>query len=145
MFRWFIIALAALAIAACGGGSESGGGSDPLTLEEYADACADYYDPELYTEGDITWGEYRSKLTPPLEEFKGLNPPAEMRQYHQAIVALGQAVYDFAGVLNQDEILSTSLLGSAPSVVASASIVAEIEQGLPQDIDNLLLEHGCGS
>ena len=60
-------------------------------------------------------------------------------------MALGQAVYDFAGVLNQDEILSTSLLGSAPSVVASASIVAEIEQGLPQDIDNLLLEHGCGS
>ena len=76
MFRWFIIALAALAIAACGGGSESGGGSDPLTLEEYADACADYYDPELYTEGDITWGEYRSKLTPPWKSSRvSTHPP----------------------------------------------------------------------
>ena len=83
---WVPIVLALL-VSACGGGGE------PLTIEEYAAATCD---SDAEDEEDLTWGQSISLFKPLLKEMNRIKPPSELRDYHQANLAIVQAVIEFA-------------------------------------------------
>ena len=64
------------------------GESRPLTLEEYGDFCTKIdemrFDDGIKVGESWTWGRLSGAMSRVVDEYKSVNPPPELRDYHEA-------------------------------------------------------------
>ena len=131
---WALSALVLL-VSACGGGSPA----VAMTVEEYAAAtCSDAEDEE-----DLTWGQSISLFKPLLKEMDRIKPPSELRDYHQANLAIAQAIIEFAEKQDKDDIVNPYLFLTEQPIFLLGMTLSSLENELPDSIRQVLIEHGC--
>ncbi len=125
---WIPIVLALL-VSACGGGD--GGGGEPLTIEEYAAATCD---SDAEDEEDLTWGQSISLFKSLLKEMNRIKPPSELRDYHQANLAIVQVVIEFAEKQDKDDIVNPYLFLTEQPIFLLGMTLSSLENELPDSI-----------
>ena len=112
-----------------------------MTVAEYAATMCESADESQFE--NITWGEYRDILREVMDRIDDVQPPAELKDYHQANLALGQAVDAF--VMNQDQgaELNNLAFTEDASVLMLEITLGEIQRNMSGATRALLLEYGC--
>ena len=130
-----LAAVLLLLAAACGS-------SGALTLDEYIAWCvANAENNDLSNRGSITWGEAADILDRGLNDARAINPPEEVRQYHEGRIT---ALQTFTAAAQQEESEEPfnlfTLLGAGLLVVG---IFEETERSLSPSTRAALEEGGC--
>lgn len=118
------------------------GGDDALTLDEYVEWCeAAQSDIDLFEQDQATWGEVADSLESWIDEVGSINPPEEVRRYHEGSLSAIQAYVAVAQQEEREEIFNPfALLGAALLV---RGIIEEAEESLSPDTRAALEESGC--
>lgn len=113
-----------------------------LTLDEYIAWCvANAENNNLTDSGAITWGEATDILERGLNDARSINPPEEVRQYHDGRTAGLQALTAAAQQEESGEPFNLfTLLGAGLFLVG---IIEEAEQSLSPSTRTALEEGGC--
>ena len=123
--------LLAIATASCS--------DDTLSLAEYVALC----DREVESDDEtwVTFGEYANYIEEVYDEYRQIEPPAEVRQFHRAsVIAIGELL-SFARSQGEDEPYNAWAL-FAPAMAAAAQIEAA-QDGLNPETRQLLIDSGC--
>ena len=122
-------------VAACGG-------TTALTLDEYIEWCEmPRANDDLSDLDSATWGEATAVFEHWLNEATTLNPPDEVREYHNGSIAAFQALVAVAREEDQDAAYgSFALLGV---LLLVRGIVEEAEQSLSANTRAALEAGGC--
>lgn len=109
--------------AACGGGTAA------LTLDEYAEWCGmGLVNDDLPDLDSTTWDEATAVLERLLGEATAINPPDEVREYHDGLIAAIQALVAVAREEDQDAAYSPFALFGVLLIVGG--IFEEAERSL---------------
>ena len=113
-----------------------------LTLDEYIAWCvANAENNDLSDRGSITWGEAADILERGLNDARAINPPEEVRQYHDSRIAALQTLAAAAQQEESEEPFNLfTLLGAGLLVVG---IFEEAERSLSPNTRAALEEGGC--
>ena len=138
-----VLALALPAILmACGGGDSPDAGvsrdaTAPRTVEGYAQlVCAET------AQTTRTWGEQVSGLEELLETLEGINPPGELREYHNVTIEVGRIFLAFAKDMpSSGEVDPGALLAQLGTGVMKR--VDAAREGLSQETRSILDSAGC--
>lgn len=116
--------------------------NDPIA--EYAQlACAG--DLEDDSPDDATWGDAVERMEEVIDVLEGITPPAELRDYHNASVALSKRVLDFAKDKPEDELLNQFEMLGTPEFMVLAMTVGSLQDELPDDVRDEFVQAGCSS
>ena len=122
-------------VSACSGASSP----DPaMTVEEYAAATSSLANSE---EGEMTWGQFIAASAPVLKEMEMINPPDEVREYHQAWVAIMQAVIAAGKKQDQKAFMNPYLFLSEGPVLLLGMQLNNLEEEMPDDARQVMIKH----
>ncbi len=131
-------------LMACGGGDSPDADGEraataPRTVEEYAQlVCAET------AESTKTWGEQVSGLEELLETLESINPPGELREYHNVTIDVGRTYLAFAKDMPRDgEVDPAALLAQLGTGVMQR--VEAAREGLSQETKSILDSAGCAT
>ena len=130
-------------LMACVGDSPDADGeraaATPRTVEGYARlVCAET------AQSTRTWGEQVSGLEELLETLEGINPPGELREYHNVTIDVGRIYLRFAkGMPRDGEVDPGALLAQLGTDVMQR--VDAAREGLSQETKSILDSAGCAT
>ena len=131
-----MVVLATLA-SACNSASSP----DPaMTVEEYAAATCSLTNSE---EGEMTWGQFIAASAPVLKEMGRIDPPDEVREYHQVVVAILQAAIAAGEKQDQKAFMNPYLFLSEGPVLLLGMQLNNLEEQMPDDARQVMIKHGC--
>ena len=109
----------------------------PVTLEGYiAFQCAER------TEHDY-WRDFTEKLAPHIEARRSIRPPDDLLAYHDALIALFEAMVEVARHQDPDAYLDFSVLEANPRYMAARDAHDEEHEALSGKISIALKEADC--
>ncbi len=132
-----VLALALPAVLMACGGGVSRDATAPRTVEGYAQlVCAET------AQSIRTWGEQVSGLEELLETLEGINPPGELREYHNVTIDVGRIYLAFAKDMpSSGEVDPGALLAQLGTGVMQR--VDAAREGLSQETRSILDSAGC--
>ena len=122
-----LLALTLILTLACSGG-------DSLTVEEYAQLVC-----EKESGTAETWGDLVKSTQEGINTLEGINPPDEMRDYHNALTTTSTALIKFTKSKPQGETINPFELIGIPEVWAAITVM----ENLPGEIKETLQQAGC--
>lgn len=130
-----VIALGAMALAACGGGGGGGGGNDQAYVKALCGAYSDFSEglDEVFTSSDEAEAEEKfiEIFNDFVDNMDGANPPGDVKEAHDAMV---KALKDARSSVKEDGLDSLETLDIpdiAPSQAAQDRL-AEVAAGIPE-------------
>lgn len=137
LFRKSLLIVLGVAVTAIGCG---GGGTEPLTVEEYGRAVCPHMGTQLDVE-EPTWGDV-VRLGEDLRGKFDVTPPGALRRYHEANVAVIDAWTDFAAEQPSnapvDDVYEMMRVIEPP-----AEKLEQIVENLAPELRAALTGHGC--
>jgi len=115
-----------------------------MSLDEYVAACSEGEDSEGL---DYTYREYSEELDRGIEAYETINPPAELAEYHNALIAyfraIKTAVDDYGG--SKDDVITVEGVSAILEVALKDYIEAMTEAvaAMAPDLRERLEEAGC--
>ena len=127
---------AALLILGCGS-------SERLTLEQYADFCADGIASaeQLIEPESVTWGDLLELGEPSLERLRSVEPPEVLADFHRASVRTLDFVVGVASEQPRDEIANPLVFGF--DAIRIATQLRRAVADLPLDVRRTLQRAEC--
>ena len=110
----------------------------PITLEKYADT---------FCSGSglshPTWGQMREFARTRLKELRRVEPPDEVRQYHEATIEGLELMLKAIRYKPSDDPLNEWELLGNPDAMRAVQAAEQADRGLDFDTRVLLMQHGC--
>ena len=130
-----ILAMVSAVFMACGSPAQ-------MTVDEYIDWC----EASNRESGDVgdTWGSLRSYATETLKEVKKVNPPDEVKEYHDVQIRGLEVFLDLAEGKDDDTALDADGgFGVEPEFLEFTGEMSVAINNLPPTIASDLRQAGC--
>ncbi len=111
-----------------------------MTVAEYAEWCGDLLNRTYVPK---TWGGLNDDFWWRLDEFKGLNPPWAVRDFHAQYVAIYTFLYEVTEYRKRHEPYNGVELNRDPRVWIVGVPLSQRFNELPEDVQHELLRTGC--
>ena len=114
-------------------------GQRDVTMEEYAAIMCDR--PGLGS--GATWSDARAYTKANLRDRKGLNPPEEMREWHEGMIEMTELILDALSGHDGDAAFNEMRLILNPDAHAAADVGDAAERSLSLETHRELRRLGC--
>ena len=109
-------------------------GGESFTAEEYAQLVC-----SRETGIAETWGDLAKDTQEGINAIEGINPPDEMRDYHNVLTALDAALIKLAKSKPQGEAINPFEMLGVPELQAGATLM----ENMPAETKQILAAAGC--
>ena len=132
----FLVALVGLVGFACGSNKR-------LTLEQYANFCADGLasTQSLIQPESLTWGDLRELGESSWQQLRAVNPPEVLGDFHRASLKAMDFVVGVATEQPPDDVANPLAFGFQALQIATQ--LQRAVEDLPVDVRRTLAEAGC--
>ncbi len=111
----------------------------PVTLEGYiAFVCAEGKGPDY-----LYWGDFVERLAPHIEARRSIRPPDDLLAYHEALIALFEAMVEVARHQDPNAYLDFFVLEANPRYMAARDAHDKADEALPGKISIALRGGEC--
>ena len=108
-----------------------------LTVAQYAEAVCEHD-----VENDVLWGEVRAELESDKTRVKGIIPPTELKDYHQANLALMEAVLESIKDKDANAPANPFEMVSESNIMVLAILIGALEEAMDPGTAELLTKTG---
>ena len=119
------------------------GGSERLTLEQYAQFCAGGVASaaELIEPDQVTWADLVEIGEPSLERLRSVEPPQELADFHRASIKTLDFVVGVASEQPAEEVANPLVFG-LDAIRIGTQLRRAVEE-IPADVRGRLSDAGC--